>query len=337
MGQGTGAPDARRHALTAWLHTIAGRFGLHPETLRPASSDASFRRYFRLDAENGRTVIAMDAPPEREDSLRFVKIARLFAAAGVTTPEILVENLTDGFLLVSDLGQTTYLQALGAGTAPQALYLDALDSLVRIQAATRTGVLPPYDHDRLLTELRLFPDWFVARHLNETLESSERAALESVFESLVAQALAQPLVYVHRDYHSRNLMQLAGGNPGVLDFQDAVLGPATYDLVSLLRDAYIEWPEEQQIDWAVRYWERARAARVPVQADFADLWRAMEWMGLQRSLKVLGIFARLYHRDGKDGYLADLPRVMRHTRRVVERYAAFDNLHRLLDRMEEKL
>ena len=334
MSQEPAAPDARRHALMAWLNTVAGPFGLHPETLRPASSDASFRRYFRLDADQGGTLIAMDAPPEREDSLRFVKIARLFGAAGVTTPQILVENVSEGFLLVSDLGQTTYLQAMGAGAEAQPLYLDALDSLVRIQAATCTGVLPPYDHDRLLTELRLFPDWYVARHLQARLEASEQAALERMFESLIASALAQPSVYVHRDYHCRNLMRLFGGNPGVLDFQDAVLGPATYDLVSLLRDAYIEWPEEQQIDWAVRYWERARAAGVPVQGDFADLWRAMEWMGLQRTLKVLGIFARLYHRDGKDGYLADLPRVLRHTRRVVERYAAFDGLRRLFDRLE---
>jgi N-acetylmuramate 1-kinase len=335
MSREHAAPDARREALMAWLETVSGRFGLHPETLRPASSDASFRRYFRLDAEHGRTLIAMDAPPEREDSLRFVKIARLFAAAGVTTPQILEENLAQGFLLVSDLGQITYLQALGTGTDAQPLYLDALDSLVRIQAATCTGVLPPYDHDRLLAELRLFPDWYVERHLQAAFDPSERAALESVFESLVAHALAQPCVYVHRDYHSRNLMQLAGGNPGVLDFQDAVLGPVTYDLVSLLRDAYIEWPEEQQIDWAARYWERARAGGVPVHADFADLWRAMEWIGLQRSLKVLGIFARLYHRDGKDGYLADLPRVLRHTRRVVERYDDFSDLRRLLDRIEE--
>jgi aminoglycoside/choline kinase family phosphotransferase len=333
MSQEPAAPDPRRHELMAWLHTVAGPLGLHPETLRPASSDASFRRYFRLDAGQGGTLIAMDAPPEREDSLRFVKIARLFAAAGVTTPQILVENLAQGFLLVSDLGQTTYLQAIVAGADSQPLYLDALDSLVRVQAATSAGVLPPYDHDRLLTELRLFPDWYLARHLQVSMEASERAALERVFESLIASALAQPMVYVHRDYHCRNLMRISGGNPGVLDFQDAVLGPVTYDLVSLLRDAYIEWPEEQQIDWAARYWDRARAAGVPVQADFAELWRAMEWMGLQRTLKVLGIFARLYHRDGKDGYLADLPLVLRHTLRVVERYAAFNDLRRLLDRV----
>jgi N-acetylmuramate 1-kinase len=328
------AADLRRSALVAWLQSRAGAFGLHPDTLRPASSDASFRRYFRLDADRGGTLIAMDAPPDREDSQKFVRIARLFGSAGVTTPQILAEDLPQGFLLLSDLGHTTYLQALEAGTDAQPLYLDALDSMVRIQKATRTGVLPPYDHDRLLTELRLFPDWYVAKHLQASLEPSEREALEHTFELLIASALAQATVYVHRDYHSRNLMQLTGGNPGVLDFQDAVQGPATYDLVSLLRDAYVEWPEEKQVDWAVRYWERARAAGVPVAEDFSELWRAMEWLGLQRSLKILGIFSRLYYRDGKDRYLADLPLVMRHTRRVVERYGAFDALHRLLDRLE---
>jgi aminoglycoside/choline kinase family phosphotransferase len=315
MGQESAASDPRRHALTAWLQSIAGSFGLDPGTLRPASSDASFRRYFRLDAEGAGTVIAI---------------------AGVTTPQILAEELPQGFLLVSDLGQTTYLQALQAGADAQPLYLDALDSLVRIQAASRADVLPPYDRTRLLAELQLFPDWYIARHLQAGLEPDERAALERVFEHLIASALTQPAVFVHRDYHSRNLMQLPHGNPGVLDFQDAVLGPATYDLVSLLRDAYIEWPQERQIDWAVRYWERARAAGVPVPSDFGELWRAMEWIGLQRSLKVLGIFARLYHRDGKDRYLADLPLVMVHTRQVVERYAAFDELRRLLDRLERQ-
>jgi aminoglycoside/choline kinase family phosphotransferase len=264
-----------------------------------------------------------------------VKVARLFGEAGVTTPRILEADLDRGFLLLSDLGQTTYLQALAAGADAQSLYPDALQSLVRIQCATRADVLPYYDRDRLLAEMRLFPDWYIAKHLQCRLDEHERAALESVFQTLIACALAQPALYVHRDFHSRNLMQLDRGNPGVLDFQDAVLGPAVYDLVSLLRDAYIEWPEEQQIEWAVRYWELARAAGLPVPADFADLWRDMEWIGLQRSLKVLGIFARLYHRDGKDGYLADLPRVMRHTRRVVERYACFGELSRLLDRLEQ--
>ena len=336
MSEELTAPDERRTALVAWLTSIAGTEGLHPETLRPASSDASFRRYFRLDSDRAGTRIAMDAPPEREDSRQFVKVARLFGQAGVSTPHILADDLARGFLLLTDLGQTTYLQALEAGTDHGPLYGDALDSLVRIQAASSPGELPPYDRERLLTELRLFPDWYVARHLRVTLGPDERAALEDAFELLIASALAQPAVYVHRDYHSRNLMVLAGGNPGVLDFQDAVLGAPTYDLVSLLRDAYVEWPQERQIDWAARYWQRARAAGVPVPEDFAELWRAMEWMGLQRTLKVLGIFARLFYRDGKDRYLADLPLVMRHTRSVIERYAAFDRVRRLLDRLENR-
>jgi aminoglycoside/choline kinase family phosphotransferase len=336
MSQESAAPDARRNLLIAWLQSIAGAFGLRVDTLRPASSDASFRRYFRVDAASDGTLIAMDAPPDREDSQPFVRVARLFGAAGVTTPDIVAEDLPRGFLLLSDLGQTTYLQALQAGADRQALYLDALDSLVRIQAASRAGVLPPYDRGRLLAELRLFPDWYIGRHLQMPLTDDEHVRLERLFDRLIGCALAQPAVYVHRDYHSRNLMQLASGNPGVLDFQDAVFGSATYDLVSLLRDAYIEWPEEQQIDWAVRYWERARAAAVPAPADFAELWRTMEWIGLQRSLKVLGIFARLYYRDGKDRYLVDLPLVMRHTRRVVERYTAFDDLRRLLDRLDRQ-
>ena len=336
MGQDSAAPDARRNMLVAWLHSIGGAFGLQVDSLRPASSDASFRRYFRLDGGPDGTLIAMDAPPDREDSGPFVRVARLFGAAGVTTPRILAEDLPRGFLLLGDLGHTTYLQALQAGADCQGLYLDALDSLIRIQAASRAGMLPPYDRGRLLAELRLFPDWYIARRLQAQLQDDERRALEHVFEALIECALAQPAVYVHRDYHSRNLMHLGHGNPGVLDFQDAVMGSATYDLVSLLRDAYIDWPEEQQMDWAARYWERARAAGVPVPSDFAELWRTMEWIGLQRSLKVLGIFARLYHRDRKDRYLADLPLVMRHARRVVERYAAFEGLRRLLDRLEQE-
>jgi len=336
MSQESAASDARRNTLIAWLQSLDGALGLRPETLRPASSDASFRRYFRLDAGRAGTLIAMDAPPDREDIRPFVKVARLFGAAGVTTPDVLAEDLARGFLLLSDLGHATYLEALEAGADPQPLYLDALDALVRIQAATQAGLLPPYDRARLLSELRLFPDWYVARHLQIDLAPDERAALDRAFEALIGSALAQPHVYVHRDYHSRNLMQRARGNPGVLDFQDAVMGPATYDLVSLLRDAYVEWPEERQLDWAARYWERARAAGLPVPAQFAELWRTMEWIGLQRSLKVLGIFARLYHRDGKDRYLSDLPLVMRHTRLVVERYGVFDELRRLLDRLEQR-
>jgi N-acetylmuramate 1-kinase len=336
MSQDPAPQDARRQALVAWLQGQDTALGLRAETLRPASSDASFRRYFRLDAAAGGTLIAMDAPAPMEDCRPFVHVASLFGAAGVTTPRVIAADLDQGLLLLDDLGQTTYLEALEAGADAPALYRDALAALVRIQAASRPGALPPYDRERLLTELRLFPDWYVARHLGATLDDAERAALARTFEILIDTALSQPPVFVHRDYHSRNLMVMPSGNPGVLDFQDAVWGPPVYDLVSLLRDAYVEWPQEQQLDWAARYWQLARAARVPVPADFADLWRDMEWVGLQRSLKVLGIFARLFHRDGKDRYLGDLPRVMRQARGVVERYDCFDPLRRLLDRLEQR-
>jgi aminoglycoside/choline kinase family phosphotransferase len=336
MSQDPAPQDARRQELLAWLQRQDAALGLQPGTLRPASSDASFRRYFRLDAAAGGTVIAMDAPAPMEDCRPFVHVAGLFGAAGVTTPRVLAADLDLGLLLLDDLGPTTYLDALQAGADASPLYLDALAALVRIQAASRPGSLPPYDRDRLLAELRLFPDWYVARHLGAALDDAERAALARTFEILVDNALSQPPVFVHRDYHSRNLMVMPSGNPGVLDFQDAVWGPPVYDLVSLLRDAYIDWPEERQLDWAARYWQLARAAKVPVPPDFGDLWRDLEWVGLQRSLKVLGIFARLFHRDGKDRYLADLPRVMRHARGVVERYGCFDPLRRLLDRLEQR-
>jgi aminoglycoside/choline kinase family phosphotransferase len=328
------SPDARRQTLSAWLRSQDPGLGLRVDTLRPASSDASFRRYFRIDTAAGGSLVAMDAPPPMEDCRPFVKVAGLFAQAGVTTPAVFAADLDHGLLLLEDLGHTTYLQALQAGADADPLYRDALTSLVRIQAASRPDALPHYDRERLMTEMRLFPDWYVARHLQASLDDAARQSLETIFGLLAANALAQPPVWVHRDYHSRNLMVLPARNPGVLDFQDAVSGPAVYDLVSLLRDAYLQWPEEQQLDWAARYWELARAAGVPVAADFGDFWRDLEWVGLQRSLKVLGIFARLFHRDGKDRYLADLPTVMAHTRRVVERYRAFDPLRRLLDGLE---
>ncbi len=334
--------DPRRALLISWLKALPQDPALEPESLRPASSDASFRRYFRIDARNGETRIVMDAPPLFENCRRFVHVAQLFAAAGVTTPAVLAADLESGFLLLTDLGETTYSQALAAaGADAQALYADAIEALIRIQLASRPDELPPYDRERLLTEMRLFPDWYVARHLGVELTGTEQAALAGAFETLLDAALAQPSVYVHRDYHSRNLMRLDGrwgdaANPGILDFQDALHGPVAYDLVSLLRDAYVDWPEERQLDWAIRYWERARARGLPLADDFADFWRDVEWMGLQRSLKVLGIFARLYHRDGKDRYLADLPLVLKHTRRVAERYRHFGALARLLDRLDKR-
>ncbi len=330
--------DPRLAALADWLERVLAPVAF---TLAPASADASFRRYFRVTlaaphalAPAAATLIAMDAPPPQEDCRPFVHVASLLRDADVHAPQVLAQDLPRGFLLLTDLGHTTYLAALDAGSA-QTLYLDAIDALVRFQRSSRPGELPPYDEALLRRELDLFPAWYIARHCGRTLDDAQRAALEGVFARVVANNLAQPRVFVHRDFHSRNLM-VSAPNPGVLDFQDAVHGPVTYDLVSLLRDAYIEWDEERQIDWAVRYWERARAAGIPVAADFGAFWRDFEWMGVQRQLKVLGIFARLFHRDGKAGYLQDMPLVMRYLRGACARYRDLAPLLVLLDALDER-
>jgi aminoglycoside/choline kinase family phosphotransferase len=299
--------------------------------LAPASSDASFRRYFRVTRPGERSLIVMDAPPSHEDCAPFVRVARLFSEAGVHVPEILAEDLQQGFLLLSDLGDTTYLSELPLQA--DALYGDALAALTRIQRASRANVLPDYDRALLERELRLFPDWYVTRQLGRELTEAQSQALNNAFEAILAENLSQPRVYVHRDYHARNLM-VSDPNPGVLDFQDAVFGPITYDLVSLLRDAYIEWPEERVIDWCIRYWEMARKASLPVAPDFGAFYLSFEWMGIQRQLKVVGIFARLAKRDGKEGYLADQPRVMRYLKRACRRYVALGALSRLLDELD---
>jgi len=306
--------------------------------IEAASADASFRRYFRLTLDDGTTRIIMDAPPEQEDCRPFLKVAALFHDAGVHVPQVDAEDLTQGFLLLSDLGSQTYLDVLDATTAP-ALYRDANRALVAIQQASKAGVLPEYDHALLSRELALFPDWYVARHLGVTLDATQQATLHAVFAKILANNLAQPLVFVHRDYHSRNLMvsgQGFPGNPGILDFQDAVYGPITYDLTSLYRDAYIHWEEDQELDFVIRYWEMARQANLPVHADFHDFYRDYEWMGAQRQLKVLGIFARLCHRDGKDGYLKNMPTVMAYLRQTCERYLDLRPLARLFDQIENR-
>lgn len=318
--------DERRNRLEQWLATPlrGARF-----SLTPASEDASFRRYFRATLEDGRTFIAMDAPPDKEDSRPFVRIARLLADAGVHAPVVHALDLDVGFLLLSDLGTRTYLAELNAANAAS-LMADATDALIRWQLASRPGELPPYDEALLRREMNLFPEWYVARHRRKTLSASQAQALEGIFALLARSALAQPAVYVHRDYMPRNLM-VCEPNPGVLDFQDAVIGPITYDMVSLMRDAFISWPEERVIDWTVRYWEKARAAGLPVDADFGEFWRAFEWMGLQRHLKVLGIFARINYRDGKPKYLADTPRFLAYARPVARRYRELAPLAGLLD------
>jgi len=328
--------DVRLELVANWVRVLLGsdRF-----TLAPASADASFRRYFRVTPEapwRGRsTLIAMDAPPPMENCRPYVHVAKLLADAGVHAPAVLAADLERGFLMLTDLGARTYLAALDASTAP-ALYSDAIDALIRWQAATRDDAhLEPYDDALLTRELRLFPDWYVAKRLGHPLSPAQERTLTDAFRLIVARNLAEPRVYVHRDYHSRNLM-VSDPNPGVLDFQDAVVGPITYDLVSLLRDAYVAWDEERQIDWAIRYWERARKRGLPVRGDFAEFWNDFEWMGVQRQLKVLGIFARLYYRDGKAAYLDDMPRVLAYLRAACARYGALAPLAELIDELEDR-
>ena len=318
--------DARRAFAERW---VAAQLSGASFSLEPASEDASFRRYWRARVADGRSYVVMDAPPDKEDCRPFVHVAGLLRAAGVHAPEVFAQDLASGFLLLGDLGNTTYLQALDAQNAPR-LFGDATDALVRWQLATRPGELPPYDEALLRREMNLFPEWYVAKHLKKTIDEKQ---LEGIFALLVKSALAQPVVYVHRDYMPRNLM-VCEPNPGVLDFQDAVLGPITYDVVSLFRDAFVSWEEEQVLDWTVRYWEKAKKAKLPVHADFADFWRAFEWMGLQRHLKVLGIFARINYRDGKPKYLEDTPRFLAYARAVTKRYNALAPLGRLLDELQ---
>ena len=325
----------RLQALQDWA---ARQLGGDSIDIAPASADASFRRYFRVTAK-GRDYIVMDAPPAHEDCRPFIAVARLFADAGVHVPQVLAQDLDQGFLLLTDLGDTTYLSALDEAGSDQGvareLYLASNDALIRIQQASRPGVLPDYDRTLLTRELMLFPDWYVAKHLGVDMKNDQKAILDTVFGRILGNNLAQPQVYVHRDWHSRNLM-VSEPNPGILDFQDAVYGPITYDLASIYRDAYIQWDEEMQLDWVIRYWEKARAARLPVPGDFGAFWRDLEWMGAQRHIKVLGIFARLYHRDGKDGYLKDMPRVMGYLRKVCERYDELKPLLFLLDGLQDK-
>ena len=321
--------DPRLDELRQWVSEC---LGLRDAALEPASVDASFRRYFRV-REGGRSWIAMDAPPEREDCNPFVKVAHLMREAGVHVPEIVAQDLARGFLLLSDLGTTTYLTALANGDA-DALFSDAIDALVKWQLASRPGVLPPYDEALLRREVELFPEWYLARHLGLERDA-HHAMLEPVFTRLIRGALDQPQVYVHRDYMPRNLM-VSEPNPGVLDFQDAVYGPITYDVVCLFRDAFISWPEARVLDWSVRYWERAKRAGLPVTGDFAAFYRDFEWMGLQRHLKVIGIFARIHYRDGKPGYLDDTPRFIEYARATAGRYPELVGLLRVLDAIESR-
>jgi aminoglycoside/choline kinase family phosphotransferase len=324
----------RTLALQAWLCKL---FPEKTWAIEPASADASFRRYFRISfSGSGESRIAMDAPPQKEDCRPFIHVAGLMRQAGLNAPEILAQDLEQGFLLLTDLGAMTYLAALKQDdTRADALFRDAIDALIAWQLASRPDVLPPYDHALLRRELDLFPEWYLARHLNLVLAPGQHEVLERMFALILERSLAQPRVYVHRDYMPRNLM-LSEPNPGILDFQDAVYGPISYDLASLVRDAFISWEEERALDWVVRYWDQARRAGLPVGADFGDFYRDLEWMGLQRHLKVLGIFARIQYRDGKPGYVEDTPRFVRYARAVSGRYNALSPLAHLFDEIEKQ-
>ncbi|MGH8377871.1 MAG: aminoglycoside phosphotransferase family protein [Gammaproteobacteria bacterium] len=319
----------RSEQLQAWIAQV---LRVPTAILEPASVDASFRRYFRCMAGK-RSYIIMDAPPPTEDCRPYVKVAELMKAAGVHVPDILDRDLERGFLLLSDLGRQTYLDVLDDYNA-DALFSDAIVALVRWQQASRSGVLPLYDRALLQRELDLFPDWYVGRHLNLTLSALERETLKSAFVLLEDSALAQPQIFVHRDYMPRNLM-LSTPNPGVLDFQDAVCGPITYDVMSLFKDAFISWQAQRVASWRRQYWERAQQAGLPVQ-ELSEFERAFDWMGLQRHLKVLGIFARIHYRDGKPDYLKDTPRFLNYVRETGKLYKEFTPLLKLLDALDSR-
>lgn len=319
----------RTQQLENWIKTqFPGRLF----TLEPASADASFRRYFRISFDD-QTLIVMDAPLQHEDCTPFLNVAEILAAAGVHVPKIQAQNLELGFLLLSDLGHTTFLHALNqAPESADQLYRDATDALIQMQMSRQVEGLPSYDQALLQRELDLFPDWYIAKHLQVSLSKEQQTVLRNAFDYIVQNNLAQARVLVHRDYHSRNLM-VSTPNPGILDFQDAVYGPITYDLVSLFKDAYIRWDEDRILDWTIRYWEKVRQAGLPVAADFAEFYRDFEWMGVQRHLKVLGIFSRLNYRDGKAAYLNDMPLVMQYLRTACERYRELRPLLNLLDEL----
>ena len=345
-------PDtARSAAFDGWLASLVTTQRLRPDTVRLASADASFRRYFRVDTADGTTRIVMDAPPDKEDSAPFVKVAALMREAGVTAPAVLDWDQRYGFLLLDDLGHRTMLDLVDPANAnaSRPLYDEAIDALIRWQLASRPDVLPPYDRALLERELALFPQWYITQHRGMAVTGKLQERLERSFKLIVESNLASPNVYVHRDFMPRNLMvrdgaaggllgaanDIQGGTRlGVLDFQDAVYGPITYDIASLLRDAFLSWDEAFVLDVTVRYWTAARKAKLPVDADFGAFYRAVEWMGLQRHLKVAGIFARLTLRDGKPKYLADTPRFIAYIRATAARYMELTPLLRVIDEVE---
>jgi len=335
----TWADPAREAAFNQWLRSVAAEHALSPQTVRPASADASFRRYLRVDTAGGASMIVMDAPPDKEDCRPFVLVDRLMAEAGLNVPRIHAWDEAQGFMLMDDLGTQTMIEVVDAEPTKetQGLYLRAIDALVAWQAASRPGVLPRYDQPLLARELALFPDWYLARHRGLAVQGQMRETLDAMFKLIVERNLASPTVYVHRDFMPRNLMiprDPAEPRLGVLDFQDAVEGPITYDIACLMRDAFLSWDEEFVLDITVRYWQAAQKAGLPVEPDFGEFYRGVEWMGLQRHLKVAGIFARLTLRDGKPRYLADAPRFIGYIRATASRYRELAPLLRLIDQVE---
>jgi hypothetical protein len=320
-------PDARLDLARRWL---SEELRLGDFTLTPASSDASFRRYFRVSRDAG-PLILMDAPPDREDSRPFLDLAARLAAAGVTVPRVLAADLGYGLLLLTDFGDTHYLSALAGGAPPGRLYGDALDALLAMQTRLSTRGLAAYDERLLRVELGIFREWYLARHLGVALTPGQEQGLSAAEHALVSTALEQPRTFVHRDYHSRNLMVLAEGNPGVLDFQGALIGPVTYDLVSLLRDCYVAWPAEWVAETALVYQRRLEGAGVLPETDPSVFLRWLDLTGAQRHLKAAGIFARLHHRDGKPHYLADIPRTLGYVREVAARRPELGALLDILD------
>ena len=326
--------DVRLQHLKVWLDeqlailfADQGWGAVPPATLTAASSDASFRRYFRWEGA-GRSFVVMDAPPPQENCKPFVDIAFLLAKSGINVPKIYAEDLERGFLLLNDLGNKTYLDVIDGENA-DALFSDALQALLAFQQLPMVAPLPSYDVALLRRELELFPEWYVKRELGIEFDAAQQQQWQSISELLIDSALAQPKVLVHRDYMPRNLM-LSEPNPGVLDFQDAVYGPVTYDITCLFKDAFLSWPEERVRGWLESYWQQASALDIPVQADFEDFLRASDLMGVQRHLKVIGIFARICHRDGKPRYLADVPRFFAYIEAVIARRPELADLQALL-------
>ena len=340
----TWAEPQRQLACISWLEALAQTHGLVLSSLRIASADASFRRYLRVDTQAGASLIVMDAPPDKENCEPFVKVAKLMQLAGLKAPEVLAWQEAQGFMLLTDLGDQTMMSAIDVKNpqANHALYMQAVDALIAWQLSSKAGVLPPYDEALLNRELNLFPDWYLAQHRQIDVQGKIRNTLDSTFKMLVTRNLASPSVFVHRDFMPRNLMMPTGRDAalGVLDFQDAVYGPVTYDVASLMRDAFLTWEEDFVLDVTIRYWEKARKAGLldfeDWHQDFGVFYRAVEWMGLQRHLKVAGIFARLTLRDGKEKYLADAPRFIDYIRSTAARYIELRPLLRLIEEVEGK-